>query len=291
MIPSPSSGPQIESWTNQKPQQKHAELSHGPADAQSRNQGWWEAFPMTYQSWDKDQRLPATAGAFAEMDAVYFDSNPYLGEAVDFAAFRGQKVLEIGCGGGSAACRFAELGAEVTAVDITGNAIAICRQNALVKGVQVDARQMDAEKLGGLADASFDFIYSWGVLHHSSDPAAAYRQVARLLKPGGRWLIMVYHKNSLRYWGKGLFQLLGKGRLLRGETMESVQRFFTDGYYHKHYTADELAEALTQSGLGVELTAVTHMSSRMIPFIPEGLRKALKQRIGWLLVARGTKAG
>ena len=289
MTPPLSSGPEIESWTNQKPQQKHAELSQGAAEGQARNQGWWEAFPMTYQSWDKDCRLPTDPEAFAQMDAVYFDSNPYLGEEVDFASYKGQKVLEIGCGAGSAACRFAQEGAEVTAVDITENAIAICRQNALVKGVKVDARQMDAEKLEGLADASYDFVYSWGVLHHSSDPAAAYRQVARVLKPGGRWLVMVYHKNSLRYWGRGLFHLLVKGGLLRGETMESVQRFFTDGYYHKHYTAQGFADVLEHSGLAVNQTVVTHMSSRMIPFIPNTLRQALKRRIGWLLVARGSR--
>ncbi len=283
------SGPEIESWTNEKPRQKHAELSQSAdTDAQSRNQAWWEAFPMTYQSWDKENRLPSDPAAFEELDASYFDSNPYLGASVDFTAWEGRRVLEIGCGAGSAACRFAQHGAEVTAVDITANAVALCRQNALVKNVAVDVRQMDAETLDGLPDASFDFVYSWGVLHHSSRPDAAYRQVARVLKPGGSWLVMVYHKNSLRYWGRGLYHLVVRGGFLRGETITSVQRFFTDGYYHKHYSRDELDADLTAAGLLVKETAVTHMSSRMVAGLPEPVRQWLKRRIGWLLVARGT---
>ncbi len=277
----------IEAWTNKAALQQHGELTKTEADAQSRNKGWWEAFPMTYECWDAKDRLPATLADFAKVDASYFETNPYLKTAVDFAAWKGKRVLEIGCGAGSAACRFAENGAIVTAVDLTEQAVALCRKHAELKGLKMEVLQADAEHLAGLTDGRFDFVYSWGVLHHSSNPSAAYRQVARVLKPSGSWLLMVYHRNSLRYWVKGLYHLLGRGQIFRGESLDTVQRFFTDGYFHKHYSRGGFAKTLAQAGLQPKGTEVTHMSSRMIPAIPERLRQALKRRIGWLLVARG----
>jgi SAM-dependent methyltransferase len=47
------------------------------------------------------------------------------------------------------------------------------------------------------ADASFDKVYSWGVLHHSPDTAKAIDEVWRVLRPGGSARIMIYHKQSL----------------------------------------------------------------------------------------------
>jgi len=291
----PSSDPkgldhEIESWTDVRSNEVRDEITRNTEDRQSRNRAWWESLPMTYENWDKTDRIPTSAEDFSKVDAFYFGTNPYLGAHLDFNSFAGRKVLEIGCGAGSAACRFASAGASVTAVDLTEQAVALTRAHADVAGVAVDARRMDAEQLDGLSDGIFDFVYSWGVLHHSQNPDQAYRQIARVLKPDGRFLIMVYHKSSVRYYLRGLFHLLFKGRIFRGDNLETVQRFYTDGYYHRHYTAREFRHCLQAAGLDVESAEVTHMSSRMIPAIPEFLRKRLKERVGWLLVARGKRA-
>jgi 2-polyprenyl-3-methyl-5-hydroxy-6-metoxy-1,4-benzoquinol methylase len=281
---------EIESWTGVRSNELHHEITRNTEDRQSRNRAWWESLPMTYENWDKTDRIPSSAEDFSKVDAFYFGTNPYLGERVAFDGFAGRKVLEIGCGAGSAACRFAGGGASVTAVDLTEQAIALTRAHADVTGVAVDARQMDAEQLDGLGDQTFDFVYSWGVLHHSQNPEHAYRQIARVLKRDGRFLIMVYHKSSARYYIRGLFHLLFKGKIFRGDNLETVQRFYTDGYYHRHYTAREFRQCLESAGLSVESTETTHMSSKMVPAIPEFLRKRLKESVGWLLVARGKKA-
>jgi 2-polyprenyl-3-methyl-5-hydroxy-6-metoxy-1,4-benzoquinol methylase len=281
---------EIESWTGVRSNELRDEVARRTENRQDRNQGWWESLPMTYENWDKTDRIPSSAEDFSKVDAFYFGTNPYLGAQLDFSSFAGRRVLEIGCGAGSAACRFASAGASVTAVDLTNQAIQLTSVHASIAGVAVDARRMDAERLDELSDGTFDFVYSWGVLHHSQNPQQAYQQVARVLKPDGRYLIMVYHKSSVRYYVRGLFHLLLRGRIFRGDTLETVQRIYTDGYYHRHYTAREFRNALEAAGLEVESTEVTHMSSRMIPAIPEFLRKRLKERVGWLLVARGKKA-
>ena len=126
-------------------------------------------------------------------------------------------------------------------------------------------------------------------MHHSSRPEVCFQQVCRKLAPGGSGLIMVYHKNSVRYWLKGLFYLISKGKIFKGDNFQTVQRHYTDGYYHKHYTRASPAKAMEEAGFIVDGIDVTHMSSRMVPFVPEDVRQWLKDRFGWLIVARVSK--
>ena len=60
---------------------------------------------------------------------------------------------------------------------------------------------MDARQLA-LPDNSFDYVYSWGVLHHSPDIAQSLKEMTRVLKPGGGFGIMVYNRRSLLHWYK-----------------------------------------------------------------------------------------
>src|SRR5207245_4997879 len=56
----------------------------------------------------------------------------------------------------------------------------------------------DAENLD-FNDNSFDLVYSHGVLHHTPDTARAVREIHRVLRPGGRAVVMLYHRNSYNY--------------------------------------------------------------------------------------------
>jgi len=281
----------IESWGTDATNRTRDELADKPLAENERNRLWWEALPMTYEDWGDGNRDPVSKEDFLRVDRHYFGTNPYIEQCVPFAALKDQKVLEIGCGAGSATCCFASEGAQVTAVDITAKAVELTQRHAELCGLSgVQALQADAEDLSVLPDASFDFLYSWGVMHHSAHPERCFAQACSKLKLGGRGLIMVYHTGSLRYWLKGLAWLILRGKLFAGDRFKTVQRHYTDGYYHKHYTRKSLAQAMREAGFEVEAVDVTHMSSRMIPFVPEGVRQWLKQRIGWLIVARVRRA-
>ncbi len=264
-------------------------------DPQERNRLWWESMPMTYAGWEGARRELGDAAQIRRLVDDFLKYNPWLARHLDFASLSGRDVLEIGCGSGAASCRFAAHGARVTAVDLTQTAVDLATRHAAILGLPVRVQRMDAEKLD-LPDASFDYVFSWGVLHHSHDTPAAFRHVARVLRPGGRGLIMVYNRRSLRFWLKGLWWLLVKGRLFRGHTIDTVQGLFTDGYYQRHFWPRELAREIRRAGLTPTRLAVSHMfkdsaGNRYVPWIPRALDEWCKRTLGFLLVVEFRKPG
>jgi ubiquinone/menaquinone biosynthesis C-methylase UbiE len=100
-------------------------------------------------------------------------------------------------------------------------------------------RVADAEALP-FDDNSFDVVYSWGVLHHSPDTPRALREVHRVLRPGGRARVMIYHK----YSPVG-YMLWARYALLRGRPFRNLD----DVYFHhlespgtKAYTVPQARE-------------------------------------------------
>lgn len=257
--------------------------------AQERNRLWWEQLPMTYVEWTEDGRERRTLEGFD--DATRQFRAGWIDDNVDFSAYAGRRVLEIGCGAGVATCLFAAAGAQVTAIDITEQAVAHTLRHLELRGlsearvVRMDAERLDTERLD-CPPAGFDHVFSWGVIHHSADPERIVANIATALKPGGTGLVMVYNRRSARYWLRGIIELARGLKFLKGETFRTVQRHYTDGYYHEHYTAAEMAAMLGRHGLAVTAVDVTHMAKRMIPFLPRGLDDILKRRWGWLLVVR-----
>lgn len=117
-------------------------------------------------------------------------------EFADFPKFRGKDTLEIGVGLGADHQSLAEAGAVLTGIDLTERAIEFTRARFELFGLGSVLKVGDAEKLP-FPDASFDAVYSWGVIHHSPDTAQAAREIWRVLKPGGFAKVMIYHKYSM----------------------------------------------------------------------------------------------
>ena len=97
---------------------------------------------------------------------------------------KGCKVLEYGCGPGSAAFDLARLGAHVVGIDISDVAIAQSTAKARTENLEIDFRRMNAECLD-FEDNTFDLIVGSAILHHL-DLDKAYRELHRCLKPGGK---------------------------------------------------------------------------------------------------------
>lgn len=222
---------------------------------------------------------------------------PYSG-LIPFGELSGKDVLEIGCGSGVHARLLAEAGAKLTAVDLTGTAVEMTQRRLELSGLAGTVQEADAETLP-FPDASFDFVWSWGVIHHSHDTGRVVAEVARVLRPGGRFSFMVYHRNSLTYWIQ--YQLIRGvlgGGLLRESPAEIANRW-SDGVIARHYTRGELAAMLAplfedvetqvmgQIGEAVPLPA--RVRWQVEPLFPLRLRRALVRRFGWFLFASAVR--
>lgn len=136
------------------------------------------------------ERLQAQAAARYTME-------PYIFPFARFHEGAGRDVLEIGVGMGADHLEWAKARPRtLTGIDLTQRAVDYTRTRLQLNAFTPDVRTADAEQLP-FPDASFDIVYSWGVLHHSPDTPRAIDEVWRVLRPGGRASVMVYHRASL----------------------------------------------------------------------------------------------
>ena len=84
----------------------------------------------------------------------------------------------------------------MSGIDLSRRAIEHARRRLALLGLESLLLVADAECLP-FADSAFDLVYSWGVIHHSPDTAAAVAEIHRVLRPGGTARIMIYHRASL----------------------------------------------------------------------------------------------
>jgi ubiquinone/menaquinone biosynthesis C-methylase UbiE len=158
-------------------------------------QSFWQNAPC--DSWFTNEAR-GTLAFYRSLDEHRYKVHPGLLSAVGFEKTRGLRVLEIGCGCGSEAERFARAGARYTAIDLTNAAVNITQRRFQLGGLKGRFIQGDAEDLP-FADGSFDLVYSHGVLHHTPNTPRAIREVQRVLAPSGRAVIMLYHRDSFNY--------------------------------------------------------------------------------------------
>ncbi|HEX4251124.1 MAG TPA: class I SAM-dependent methyltransferase [Pseudonocardia sp.] len=149
---------------------------------------WWDADAEEYQ---------AEHGAFlGDTDFVWCPERLREADAQllgDPATLAGASVLEVGCGAASCARWLVGHGARVVGLDLSAGML---RQAALASarsGVPVPLVQAGAEHLP-FADGCFDLACSaFGAVPFVADPGAVMREVARVLRPGGRWVFAVNH--------------------------------------------------------------------------------------------------
>ena len=99
---------------------------------------------------------------------------------------RGLRLLDIGAGLGESSVYFALRGAEVTCTDISPGMVKFASELGRINGVQIQAMVSPAEELT-LPKDYFDIVYMANVTHHVADKDSLYREVNRVLKPGGRF--------------------------------------------------------------------------------------------------------
>src|SRR5438309_4220848 len=291
--------------------------SQKPANEElkERVRTFWQAHPCGTKFTDAEI---STREFYERVEAHRYEKEWHIPEAADFASAKDLRVLEIGCGMGTDGAQFAQAGADYTGVDLTDAAIELARKRFELSGLPGNFQVADAENLE-FPDESFDVVYSHGVLHHTPDTARAVREIHRVLKPGGRAIVMLYHRGSynyrvgirmLRRAGAGLLRTEGGIRIvnrLTGEPVESLREHAaslrnangnfssaellnqsTDGAGNplaRVYSRREARE-LFKDFRTIELRAY-FLNKRFIPLLgnllPRSIESALASRWGWHL--------
>jgi len=162
--------------------------------------------------------------SLARFDEYYLDLYPYLEGYLPENKSGEERLLEIGLGYGTVSQILAARGFDYNGLDIAAGPVGMVQHRLRLLGIDDPTERVQVGSIleAPHPDESFDHVVTIGCLHHTGDLAGAMGEVHRLLRPGGRALIMVYNRNSFRRFKMGLRAL--PGRIFgRGEDEEEMR--------------------------------------------------------------------
>lgn len=170
------------------------------------------SFWTSYQPGFRFSKEPVGSREF--FDAVErhrYALEPAIHEFARFDERAGLDVVEFGCGIATDGINFARVGARYTGIDFSPAAVDLARHRFEAELPPVEGQIVQSSIVAvPLADASQDLVYSNGVIHHLPETEQVVAEMHRVLRPGGRAAVMVYHRRSLNYY----VNILGIRRLL-----------------------------------------------------------------------------
>lgn len=248
---------------------------------------FWEANPVAAAS------VPYPLGSaeyFAHYDRLREanESVPFSASLHEYDNFADKAVLDVGCGNGYVLANYARAGARVSGIDLTRAAVDLAQKRFALAGLNGEFLTANAEELP-FPDETFDCVCSMGVLHHTPGTERAVSEIWRVLKPGGRLIVMFYHRNS------ALYQV--NFRIQHKFSRKSLQQLINevDGVGNPKgdvYSRTELGQLLRAFG-ELEMFAGLLSGWMVLPrggrFLPQQLLRPLASRWGWFLYAKGRK--
>lgn len=257
-------------------------------------QNYWNSRPCNIRHSTKPV---GTKEYFDEVEARKHFVEPHIPIFAEFERWTGKKVMEIGCGLGTAMINFARHAEHVTAVDLSDKSLELAKQRAEVYGLQdkVSFYQANAEELSQYVPVEpYDLIYSFGVIHHTPHPERVIEQLHQYVKPGSTVKIMVYY----RYSWKVLWILLnyGKGQFWRVNELVARYSEAQEGCPVTYIYSKQEARELLQ-GFEIVDMQVEHIFPYYIPdykqykytkewyfrWMPQPLFRWLEKNFGWHL--------
>jgi SAM-dependent methyltransferase len=136
---------------------------------------------------------------FDEVEQRKYFVEPHIPVFADFLKWKGKKVLEIGCGIGTDTVNFSRNGAILTSVDLSEESLALTKTRLDVYDLRADVKYANAETLSEFVEPQhFDLVYSFGVLHHTPNPEAAFKEVKKFMGPDSEFRMMVYNRGAFK---------------------------------------------------------------------------------------------
>ena len=195
---------------------------------------------------------PSERRTAARSSVVWDAVRPYVEPGVD--------VLDIGGGTGGFAVRVAGLGARVTVVDPSPDALAALSRRARELDVDVAAQQGDlATLLDAVGPGSADVVLCHGVLEVVDDPATALATLRRVLRPGGTLSLLVAQRHA------AVVARAMAGHFAHALTLLDAPAGDRDGRAGHRFTAPEVTTLLEQAGFAVGLVHGVRVFADLVP--------------------------
>ena len=156
------------------------------------------------------------------------------------AALVGQRIVDVGCGGGILAEAMALSGADVTGIDLADKSLTVAKLHSLESGVRVNYRKISAEELADEQSEQYDIVACMEMLEHVPNPASVVQACADLVKPGGWLFFSTLNRNPKSY----LFAIIGAEYVLKLLPKVTHQ-------WEAFIKPSELAEACRAAGLDI----------------------------------------
>ncbi len=160
---------------------------------------------------------PAELAKFSELAHRWWDPesefaplhriNPLrLGWIQSMLPLAGQRVLDVGCGGGILSDSMARAGAKVMGIDLASKALRVAQLHALEANTpEVEYREVSVEALAAEQPGSFDAVTCMEMIEHVPDAGSVVRACSKLVKPGGWVFISTINRNPKSF----LFAIVG----------------------------------------------------------------------------------
>ena len=199
---------------------------------------WWEYSSQSYQ---KESRIP--------VDIHYGPGAPNEKELKLLGNLRGKKVLEIGCGGAQCGIAMAKQGAYVTGIDISEKQLEFARNLAKKNNVNVKFYQGDIVSLKQIKSNTQDFVFTAWALHYVGDLEKCFKEVYRVLKKGGIFVLSTPHPFY---------------DTVNSKTLKIIRSYFKNGKHTEVYsdktktfvffdhTFADITNAIVNAGLQIE---------------------------------------
>jgi ubiquinone/menaquinone biosynthesis C-methylase UbiE len=169
-------------------------------------QKFWDKLPCGAKHADAP---PGSRHFYEQVEAQRYNEEFHIPMVAEFNLHAGERVLEVGCGLGTDGRQFSRCGVHYTGCDLSFRSLSLARQGFQIYGLTGQFSNVDAECLP-FSENRFDLVYSNGVLHHSPNTEQAVREVYRVLRPGGKAIVMLYARSATFVVG---VHVIGRARL------------------------------------------------------------------------------
>jgi SAM-dependent methyltransferase len=163
--------------------------------AQESVRVYWDTRPCDSQLSDRDRSSQAY---FLDIERQRYGLQPHIPGILSMIDWRGKRVLEIGTGVGTDARSIISRGGRYTGINVDRGSTDATLRALRVFSLPGIVLERNATALD-FPDDSFDVVYSFGVLHHIPEAEKAVAEIHRVLKPGGKLLVMIYNRSSINY--------------------------------------------------------------------------------------------